>query len=61
MSKVKLIENTRDNEITWDAEADLESGIQQFIIERDGVEIGRVPEKPDRQIRPPTLPVHVLR
>jgi hypothetical protein len=44
--KVKLIENTRDNEITWDADADLESGIQQFIIERDGAEIGRVPEKP---------------
>ena len=32
--------------ITWEAEADLESGIQQFIIERDGKEIGRVPEKP---------------
>jgi hypothetical protein len=44
--QVKLIENTRDNEITWDAEADFESGLQQFIIERDGVEIGRVPEKP---------------
>jgi len=44
--KVKLIEDTRDNEITWDADADLESGLQQFIIERDGVEIGRVPEKP---------------
>ena len=34
------------NELTWDAEADLESGIACFIIERDGVEIGRVPEKP---------------
>jgi hypothetical protein len=45
--KVKLIENTHDNEITWDAEADFESGIQQFIIERDGAEIGRVPEKPE--------------
>ncbi|MFZ4766115.1 MAG: hypothetical protein ACOYMN_14285 [Roseimicrobium sp.] len=44
--QVRLIENTRDNEITWDAEADIESGIQQFIVERDGVEIGRVPEKP---------------
>lgn len=32
--------------ITWDAEADFESGIQQFIIQRDGKEIGRVPEKP---------------
>jgi poly(3-hydroxybutyrate) depolymerase len=45
--QVKLIENTRDNEITWDAEADFESGIRQFIIERDGVEIGRLPEKPE--------------
>jgi hypothetical protein len=44
---VKLIGNTRDNEITWNAEADFESGIQQFIIERDGAEIGRVPEKPE--------------
>jgi hypothetical protein len=45
--QVKLIDNTRDNEITWDAEADFESGLQQFVIERDGVEIGRVPEKPE--------------
>jgi pimeloyl-ACP methyl ester carboxylesterase len=32
--------------ITWEAEADFESGIQQFVILRDGREIGRVPEKP---------------
>lgn len=44
--QVKLIEGTRDNEVTWEAEADFESGLGQFIIERDGVEIGRVPEKP---------------
>lgn len=31
--------------LTWEAEADLESGIQQFIILREGKEIGRVPEK----------------
>jgi hypothetical protein len=31
--------------LTWDASADLESGLQSFIIERDGREIGRVPEK----------------
>jgi pimeloyl-ACP methyl ester carboxylesterase len=35
-----------DGVITWDAEADFESGIAAFIIERDGKEIGRVPEKP---------------
>ena len=34
------------NELTWAAEADLESGIAAFIIERDGQEIARVPEKP---------------
>ena len=33
--------------ITWDAEADFESGIGGFIIERDGNEIGHLPEKPD--------------
>lgn len=31
--------------LRWDAEADLESGIQAFLIYRDGTEIGRVPEK----------------
>ncbi len=33
-------------EITWDAVADFQSGIQAFVIERDGEELGRVPEKP---------------
>lgn len=33
-------------ETTWDAEADFESGIQAFVIQRDGRDIGRVPEKP---------------
>ena len=33
-------------EITWDATADFESGLQQFVIQRDGQEIGRQPEKP---------------
>ena len=34
------------NELTWQATADLESGLAGFIIERDGKEIARVPEKP---------------
>ena len=34
------------SELTWVAEADLESGIAHFIIERDGRAIGTVPEKP---------------
>ena len=33
-------------ELTWDAEADIESGIQQFVIERDGTELGRLPAEP---------------
>jgi hypothetical protein len=33
-------------EITWDAEGDFESGIQQFIVLRDGQELAKVPDKP---------------
>lgn len=33
-------------QLSWDAEADLESGIAHFIIERDGKEIATVPEQP---------------
>jgi pimeloyl-ACP methyl ester carboxylesterase len=33
-------------EITWDAEADFESGIGGFIVMRDGKEFAKVPEKP---------------
>lgn len=36
----------KDGELTWAAEADFESGIQQFIVLREGKEIARVPEKP---------------
>jgi len=32
--------------VTWDARADFESGIGQFIILRDGKELAKVPEKP---------------
>ncbi len=34
------------NRLTWDAEADLESGLAQFVIERDGQEVARVPQEP---------------
>jgi hypothetical protein len=34
------------NELTWSAEADLESGIAAFIIERDGKELTRLPDQP---------------
>lgn len=33
------------NELQWEAEADLESGLAHFLIERDGEIIGKVPEE----------------
>jgi hypothetical protein len=33
--------------LEWTAEADFESGIAQFVIYRDGVELARIPEKPN--------------
>ena len=35
----------RGYELTWDAEADLESGLASFLIERDGKLLAAVPEK----------------
>jgi hypothetical protein len=35
----------RGNELTWEAEADLESGLASFIIERDGRFLANVPEQ----------------
>ncbi len=32
------------NELTWECEADLESGLAKFIIQRDGKSIASVPE-----------------
>ena len=43
---VKATSKTDGTEITWDAEADFESGIQQFIVIRDGQEVAKVPENP---------------
>jgi hypothetical protein len=34
------------NELTWEAEADLESGLAGFIIQRDGQFLANVPEQP---------------
>jgi hypothetical protein len=33
-------------EIAWEAEADFESGLQAFLVERDGKPLKQVPEKP---------------
>jgi len=41
-----LLKGEQGTEITWGAEADFESGIQQFIVMRDGQELANVPEKP---------------
>jgi len=38
--------SVKGKELTWKAEADLESGVASFIVERDGKQIGTVPEKP---------------
>lgn len=35
--------------LTWEATADFESGLGGFIIERDGIEVARLPEKPSTQ------------
>lgn len=59
-------------ELSWDAPADFESGLSAFLIERDGKEIARVPEKADGRFgRPlfqrmsyhdtPEAPVAVMR
>ena len=34
------------NQLAWQAEADLESGLAGFVIERDGQEIAKLPEQP---------------
>ncbi len=35
----------KGNDISWNAEADLESGLAHFIIERDGTSVATVPEQ----------------
>lgn len=39
--------------LTWEAEADLESGLAYFVIERDGKQIATVPEKPENRFGRP--------
>jgi hypothetical protein len=38
------------NELTWNVEADLESGLASFIIERDGTELAHLPDKPTGRV-----------
>ena len=41
------------NRITWQAQADFESGISHFIVRKNGKVIGRVPEKPTNRFGRP--------
>src|SRR5437773_2054183 len=43
---VRVEAKEKGNEITWNAEADFESGIGGFIVFRDGEELAKVPQKP---------------
>ncbi len=40
-------------ELTWQAEADFESGIGGFVIQRDGKDLAQLPEKPVRRFGRP--------
>jgi len=40
-------------ELTWDAAADFESGVQSFIIQRDGKDLAQWPEKPTNRFGRP--------
>jgi len=40
-------------EVTWDAYADFESGLAGFVIQRDGQEVARLPEKPVKKFGRP--------
>lgn len=44
-TNVKAVSKDGATVLTWDAEADLESGVQAFVILRDGKEVARLPEK----------------
>jgi hypothetical protein len=37
-------------EVTWDAEADIASGLGGFIVQRDGVGVARLPAKPPEEL-----------
>lgn len=45
-TNVKTTQTADGVEVTWDAEADFESGIRGFAIVKDGKEVGQLPAKP---------------
>nr|ABL97834.1 hypothetical protein ALOHA_HF1049E08.0022 [uncultured marine bacterium HF10_49E08] len=44
---------TNKDRLTWEAEADMESGLSHFIIKKNGKEIAQVPEKPTNRFGRP--------
>jgi hypothetical protein len=44
--RVRSVATAGGVEVTWEAEADFESGLQGFILQRDGQELARVPDQP---------------
>jgi hypothetical protein len=46
---------TNKDRLTWEAEADLESGLSHFIIKKNGKEIAQVPEKPTNRFGRPVF------
>ena len=45
--------DSKTGTITWNAGTDFESGLQQFLVQRDGKTIGQVPEKPTNRFGRP--------
>jgi hypothetical protein len=45
----------KDTVLSWEADADLESGLAGFIIERDGRIVARLPEKPANRFGRPVF------
>ncbi len=45
-TNVQVKSSPTGTELRWEAEADLESGLQSFLIQRDGKDLAQFPEKP---------------
>jgi hypothetical protein len=54
-TNIKTEATAQGIQLTWAAVADFESGLQSFIIERDGKQIAQVPEKPGNRFGKPLL------
>jgi hypothetical protein len=52
-TNVKAVAKPDGVELTWDAEADFESGLTAFLIERDGKPLAQYPEKPQNRFGRP--------